>query len=116
MGSLYRTVSFSEFILTIKRPYELKRMQQIKLLKTFPRVVEPFFHKNVFINPSDSTERIAGFPEVCITTFSENIIKDFTENNESKIIANLYSANGIIPVYEIEYAEERITWILIDGN
>lgn len=64
--------------------------------------------KDAFINPNDYTERITGFPEVCITTFSENIIKDFTENNESKIIANLYSANGTIPVYEIEYAKKKM--------
>ncbi len=57
-------------------------------------------NRNAFLNPCDITEEISGIPEVCITTFSESIIKNFVENNESKIIANLYSANGIIPVYE----------------
>lgn len=65
-------------------------------------------NKNAFLNPSDTTERISGFPEVCITTFSENMIKDFVKNNPAKIIANLYSANGTIPVYEIKYADKKM--------
>lgn len=64
--------------------------------------------RDAFINPCDTTEKIAGFPEVCITTFSEGIIKDFTKNNAAKIIANLYSANGAIPVYEIEYGNKKM--------
>ncbi|MCI8939866.1 MAG: nucleoside phosphorylase [Dorea sp.] len=65
-------------------------------------------NKNAFLNPSDTTEKISGFPEVCITTFSENMIKDFVKNNPAKIIANLYSANGTIPVYEIKYADKKM--------
>lgn len=64
--------------------------------------------RNAFLNPCDITEEISDFPEVCITTFSESIIRNFVENNESKIIANLYSANGIIPVYEINYARKKM--------
>lgn len=64
--------------------------------------------REAFINPCDTTEKITGFPEVCITTFSEGIIKDFTRNNAAKVIANLYSANGIIPVYEIEYGNKKM--------
>lgn len=64
--------------------------------------------KKAFINPWDSTQKIPGFPEVCITTFSECIIKDFAANNTTKIIANLYSANGTVPVYEIEYANKKM--------
>ena len=65
-------------------------------------------NKNAFLNPCDITEKISGFPEVCITTFSESIIKDFVEKNTARVIANLYSANGIIPVYEIEYADKKM--------
>lgn len=64
--------------------------------------------KNAFINPGDVIERIPGFPEVCITTFSEGIIRDFTRNNEARVIAQLYSANGTVPVYEIEYAGKKM--------
>lgn len=65
-------------------------------------------NKNAFLNPCDFIERISGFPEVCITTFSESIIKKFVENNTAEVIANLYSANGIIPVYEIKYADKKM--------
>ena len=71
----------------------------------FPQFYED---RNAFLNPCDITEEISDFPEVCITTFSESIIKNFVENNTSKIIANLYSANGIIPVYEINYARKKM--------
>ena len=63
---------------------------------------------NAFINPCDTTENMIDFPEVCITTFSESIINDFVENNAAKIIENLYSANGTLPIYEIEYANKKM--------
>lgn len=65
-------------------------------------------NKNAFFNPCDATEKLSGFPEVCITTFSESIIKNFVENNTAKVIANLYSANGTLPIYEIEYANKKM--------
>ena len=64
--------------------------------------------KNAFINPSDTTEPLPGFPKVCITTFSEGIIQDFVRNNDAKEIAALYSANGPVPVYEIEYKNQKM--------
>lgn len=65
-------------------------------------------NKNAFLNPCDITEKISGFPEVCITTFSASIIEDFVKRNTAKVIANLYSANGTIPVYEIKYAGKKM--------
>lgn len=41
-------------------------------------------NKSAFLNPCDVIEEISGFPEVCITTFSESIIKDFVENHAVK--------------------------------
>lgn len=64
--------------------------------------------KNAFLNPCDVVEKISDFPEVCITTFSESMINDFVGNNTVKIIANLFSANGTIPVYEIKYANRKM--------
>lgn len=65
-------------------------------------------NKNAFINPCDVTEPLPGFPEVCITTFSEIAIKDFVEKHTVNVIAQLYSANGNIPIYEIEYADKKM--------
>ncbi len=60
---------------------------------------------NAFINPGDLTKEISGFPQICISTFSENIINHFIETNEARIIAHLYSSNGAIPVYAVKYAD-----------
>lgn len=65
-------------------------------------------NKNAFLNPCDITEKISGFPEVCITTFSDSIIEDFVRKNTVNRIANLYSANGTIPVYEIKYGDKKV--------
>ncbi len=64
--------------------------------------------ENALINPCDTTGRVDGFPKVCITTFSEGMIETFVRNNPVKIIANLYSANGAVPVYEVGYGEEKM--------
>lgn len=68
--------------------------------------------KNAFINPEDFTKRIPDFPEVCVTTYSEQIIHEFVSSNGLKEIAYLYSANGTIPVYEINYAGKKIALFL----
>lgn len=64
--------------------------------------------KNAFINPCDTTKPLSGFPEVCVTTFSEGIVQDFAARSKAKPIASLYSANGPIPVYEIEYKNQKM--------
>lgn len=69
---------------------------------------QPYENRHAFINPSDVIEKIPGFPEVCITTFSENIIRDLVEKNTPEVIAWLYSANGKIPVYEIDHAGKKM--------
>ena len=58
---------------------------------------------NAFINPADCIHPLPGFPKVCITTFSQNILTELVEQNTVKTIAHLYSANGVLPVYQIEY-------------
>lgn len=56
-----------------------------------------------FINPADCVKPLLDFPEICITTFSQNIITEFIENNDTEIIAYLYTANGMLPVYQVKY-------------
>ncbi len=60
--------------------------------------------------PSDTTQRIQNFPKICISTFSENIIQKFTSLNGVEQIANLYSANGVLPVYQIKYKNQEIAF------
>lgn len=68
--------------------------------------------QTAFINPSDFTKELPDFPEVCMTTFSENIINTFADTNKAKVIVNLYSANGTLPVYEFTYAGKRFGMFL----
>lgn len=62
--------------------------------------------------PSDTTKRIEGFPEICVSTFSENIIQKFSSLNNTEKIAELYTANGRIPVYKIRYKNKDIAFYL----
>ena len=62
----------------------------------------------VLFGPSDTTKRIENFPEICISTFSENIIEKFSSLKGVEKIAELYSANGILPVYKIRYKDKEI--------
>lgn len=68
--------------------------------------------KQAFINPQDFIEQLPDFPRLCVTTFSENIIQKFAGMDGVKTIASLYSANGILPVYEITYQGNRIAFFL----
>lgn len=68
--------------------------------------------KQAFINPQDTTKPVPDFPEYCVTTFSKDIIEKFAAVDGVKIIANLYTANGAIPIYEINYRGFRIALFL----
>ena len=63
-------------------------------------------------SPSDTTKKIDNFPEICVSTFSESIIQKFSSLDGTKKIAELYTANGIIPVYKIRYKNTDIAFYL----
>lgn len=63
-------------------------------------------------SPSDTTKKIKHFPEICVSTFSENIIQKFSSLDDTEKIAELYTANGIIPVYKIRYKDTDIAFYL----
>lgn len=78
-------------------------------MRTVATIFDRFCNgRDAFVNPCDVIRPVPGFPEVCITTFSEGMIKNFVEHREAKVITNLYSANGTVPVYEIEYKNKRM--------
>ena len=68
--------------------------------------------KTALINPTDCTKPIDNFPEVCISTFSKNIIDKFISLNSVQKIAELYTANGVNPVYKINYKGKEIAFYL----
>lgn len=63
-------------------------------------------------SPSDTTKKIDNFPEICVSTFSENIIQKFSSLERTEKIAELYTANGILPVYKIHYKDTDIAFYL----
>lgn len=62
--------------------------------------------------PVDTTRKIEGFPEICVSTFSENIIKKFASMKNVEKIAELYTANGAMPVYKMRYKNQEIAFYL----
>lgn len=68
--------------------------------------------KTAYINPTDTTKPVEGFPEICISTFSENIINTFSTKKDVTIITHLYSANGILPIYKIHHKGKDIAFYL----
>lgn len=80
-------------------------------------MIKTIFEKNeiqepALFTPADTTKEIADFPEICVSTFSENIIQKFASLKNTEKIAELYSANGIIPVYKIRYKDTDIAFYL----
>ncbi len=63
-------------------------------------------------SPFNTTKKIDNFPEICVSTFSENIIQKFSSLSNTKKIAELYTANGTIPVYKIRYKDTDIAFYL----
>lgn len=63
-------------------------------------------------SPSDTTSKVDHFPEICISTFSEKSIQLFSSSNNAEKIAELYTANGITPVYKIRYKATDIAFYL----
>lgn len=63
-------------------------------------------------SPFDTIKKIDNFPEICVSTFSENIIQKFSSLDSTEKIAELYTANGILPVYKIRYKNTDIAFYL----
>ena len=75
------------------------------------------FQKNTITEPAlftpfDTTKKIEGFPEICVSTFSENIIQKFASLKSVEKIAELYTANGALPVYKTYYKNQDIAFYL----
>ena len=60
--------------------------------------------------PSDTTKKLENFPEICISTFSDPIIQKFSALDGVKQIATFCSANGVLPVYKINYKNRAIAF------
>lgn len=68
--------------------------------------------KCAFVNPCDTVIRQSDFPSIAISTFSSDIIDDYVKEYKPSEIARLYTANGTLPVYQIEYKGKKIALFL----
>lgn len=62
--------------------------------------------------PTDVIKPIDGFPEICVSTFSKEIIDRFASLDGSEIIAYLCTANGKYPIYQTTYGGKKIAFYL----
>lgn len=79
--------------------------------------MKTIFQKTEITEPAlftafDTTKKIKNFPEICVSTFSENIIQKFASLDSTEKIAELYTANGAIPVYKIRYKDTDIAFYM----
>lgn len=63
-------------------------------------------------SPYDTTKPIPDFPEICVSTFSECIIGKFASMDGVEKIGELYTANGMLPVFRIRYKGTDIAFYL----
>lgn len=70
------------------------------------------YNKTAVLNPGDFTKPVDGFPEICVSTFSEEIINKFAAMDQVEVVSMLYSANGALPVYKINYKGKNIAFYL----
>lgn len=62
------------------------------------------------INPDMIEEKIPDFPEVTVSCFSKQLFESVLDFFEPKLIAEIHSAVGSNPVYEVEYKGERFSF------
>lgn len=82
-----------------------RRMVRLKTVFQRAALTEP-----ALFGPTDTTKRVENFPEICVSTFSEEIIGRFSSLDGVERIASLTSANGVLPVYKICYKDTEIAF------
>ena len=75
------------------------------------------FHKTriseeALLHPSDTVKKISGFPQACVSTFSENLIRRFAGLPDSQIQSFLPSTGGSVPVFKTAYRGREVAFYL----
>ena len=68
--------------------------------------------KNAILYPEKVESKIEGFPKIGVSCFSKKLIDKYVEVFNPKVIAELSSANGKIPVYEMDYRGTKIAFFM----
>ena len=62
------------------------------------------------INPDMIVEKIEDFPDVTVSIFSRTLFQNILDFFEPKLIGNVHTADGLNPIYEVEYKGERFAF------
>lgn len=68
--------------------------------------------RQAIINPTDIVGKIEDFPKIGVSCFSRKLIDRYVELYHLKPIALISTANGKIPVYEMNYKETKIAFFM----
>ena len=71
-------------------------------------LVGEFDKGRALFEPLTVIERVEGFPKVAVASFSRYLIDEYVSRNQCRIIGEIHSANGSLPIYETIIEEERI--------
>lgn len=68
--------------------------------------------RKAVINPEDHFDPIPGFPEICIGIFSDVIVGELVEKYQGKLICELHTCSGNMPVYQLTVGDVEIALML----
>ncbi|MDO4285833.1 MAG: nucleoside phosphorylase [Eubacteriales bacterium] len=68
--------------------------------------------RTAFINPEQTVRPPENFPVRCVTTFAEEMVRIFAGKQGARVIAELVSANGRLPIYEVDFRGRRVALFL----
>ena len=64
-------------------------------------------NKNSVIDPNMIAQKLENFPEVTVSCFSKKLFDNVLSLFDATLIAEIHSATGLNPVYEVEYKGKR---------
>jgi len=70
--------------------------------KTKSPILEFDNTRKAFINPTDMTKRVKGFPRHCVLCFFQDVFMDFKRRGLLKEISEIQSESGTMPIYSIK--------------
>lgn len=69
-------------------------------------------NKRAILNPNEFENKIEDFPKIGVSCFSKKLIDKYVEMYNPKQIAEISSANGKVPIYEINYKNIKIAFFM----
>lgn len=87
-------------------------MKNYSLSKQYTNILQEFEEDEAIINPYDILHKVEGFPEILIMTFTKSIVDKWAQMEGTKILTYSESANGLDPVYGMEYKNHQFAFTM----